>query len=74
VNSPPPKPEVILTNFFAEPTVLLVPITSRVHAEIKITVNSMPNNYYKKKVLKQNLEINTQVTRCQNYPLYFSAH
>ena len=28
-NSPPPKPEVILTNFFAEPTVLLVPITSR---------------------------------------------
>jgi hypothetical protein len=30
VNSPPPKPEVIRTNFFAEPTVLLVPITSRV--------------------------------------------
>jgi hypothetical protein len=29
VNSPPPKPEIILTNFFAEPTVLLVPITSR---------------------------------------------
>jgi hypothetical protein len=29
VNSPPPTPEVILTNFFAEPTVLLVPITSR---------------------------------------------
>jgi hypothetical protein len=29
VNSPPPKHEVILTNFFAEPTVLLVPITSR---------------------------------------------
>jgi hypothetical protein len=28
----PPKPEVILTNFFAEPTVLLVPITSRDHA------------------------------------------
>ena len=28
MNSPPPKPEVILTNFFAEPTVLLVPITS----------------------------------------------
>jgi hypothetical protein len=24
-----PKPEVILTNFFAEPTVLLVSITSR---------------------------------------------
>jgi hypothetical protein len=31
MNSPPPKPEVILTNFFAEPTVVLVPITSRVH-------------------------------------------
>jgi hypothetical protein len=31
-NSPPPKPEVILTNFFAEPTVLLVPITSRDNA------------------------------------------
>jgi len=30
VNYPPPKPEVILMNFFAEPTVLLVPITSRV--------------------------------------------
>jgi hypothetical protein len=29
VNSPPPKLEVTLTNFFAEPTVLLVPITSR---------------------------------------------
>jgi hypothetical protein len=29
MNSPPPKPEVTLTNFFAEPTVLLVPITSR---------------------------------------------
>jgi hypothetical protein len=29
MNSPPPKPEVILTNFFAEPIVLLVPITSR---------------------------------------------
>jgi hypothetical protein len=31
VNSPPPKQEVILTNFFAKPTVLLVPITSRVY-------------------------------------------
>ena len=29
MNSPPPKPEVILTYFFAEPTVLLVPITNR---------------------------------------------
>ena len=32
----------------------------------------MPNNDYKKG-LKENLEINTQVTRCQNYPLYFLA-
>ena len=29
VGSPPPGPEVVLTNFFAEPTVLLVPIASR---------------------------------------------
>ena len=29
MNSSPPKPEVILTNFFAEPTVLHVRITSR---------------------------------------------
>jgi hypothetical protein len=36
VNSPPPKPEVILTNFFAEPTVLLVPITSRVRVITKL--------------------------------------
>jgi len=34
VNSPPPKPEVILTNFFAEPTVLLVPITSRANTKV----------------------------------------
>ena len=27
-----------------------------------------------KKGLKQNLAINTQVTRYQYYPLYFSAH
>jgi hypothetical protein len=47
--------------------------SGHLHAEIKITVNSMPNNVLKKG-LKQNLEINTQVTRCQNYPLYFSAH
>ena len=31
MNSPPPKAEDIRTNFFAEPTVLLVPITSRVY-------------------------------------------
>jgi hypothetical protein len=37
VNSPPPKPEVILTNFFAEPTVLLVPITSHDIVIIRIT-------------------------------------
>jgi hypothetical protein len=36
VNSPPPKPEVILTNFFAEPTVLLVPITSRAYRTSQI--------------------------------------
>jgi hypothetical protein len=36
VNSPPPKPEVILMNFFAEPTVLLVPITSRVRMIVKV--------------------------------------
>jgi hypothetical protein len=35
VNSPPPKLEVILTNFFAEPTVLLVPITSRGRAILR---------------------------------------
>ena len=27
-----------------------------------------------KKGLKENLEINTQVTLCQHYPLYFLAH
>ena len=27
-----------------------------------------------KKGLKQNLEINTQVTRCQNYPLYIPVY
>jgi hypothetical protein len=36
VNPPPPKPEVILTNFFAEPTVLLVPITSREYFKNKM--------------------------------------
>jgi hypothetical protein len=39
VNSPPPKQEVILTNFFAEPTVLLVPITSRVGAKKIIIIS-----------------------------------
>jgi hypothetical protein len=29
-------PEVIHTNFFAEPTVLLVPITSRAYVHLKI--------------------------------------
>jgi hypothetical protein len=38
VNSPPQKPEVILTNFFAEPTVLLVPITSRVMVKFRIFI------------------------------------
>jgi hypothetical protein len=34
------------------------------------------NNYgfESQKGLKQNPEINTQVTCCQNYPVYFSAH
>jgi hypothetical protein len=40
VNSPPPKPEVILTNFFAEPTVLLVPITSRVLLKERIKLHN----------------------------------
>jgi hypothetical protein len=39
VNSPPPKPEVILTNFFAEPTVLLVPITSREQVDFIVEFN-----------------------------------
>ena len=38
MNSPPPKPEAILTNFFAEPTVLLVPITSRVYVILEYRV------------------------------------
>jgi hypothetical protein len=38
VNSPAPKPEVILTNFFAEPTVLLVPIISRAFAQFLIII------------------------------------
>jgi hypothetical protein len=41
VNSPPPKPEVILTNFFAEPTVLLVPITSREGVSFKKTMKTI---------------------------------
>ena len=43
MNSPPPKPEVILTNFFAEPTVLLVPITSRVMMKGKTGVSLLAN-------------------------------
>ena len=39
VNSPPPKPEVILTNFFAEPIVLLVPITSRAYTRAQALVS-----------------------------------
>jgi hypothetical protein len=41
VNSPPPKPEVILTNFFAEPTVLLVPITSRDTMIVHLKTNNL---------------------------------
>jgi hypothetical protein len=44
VNSPPPKPEVILTNFFAEPTVLLVPITSRAGVRFYISITNVNNN------------------------------
>ena len=31
------------------------------------------SGFESQKGLKQNLEINTQDTRCQNYPLYFSS-
>jgi 16S rRNA G527 N7-methylase RsmG len=44
VNSLPPKPEVILTNFFAEPTVLLVRITSRAlyyHNDVILYIHSV---------------------------------
>jgi hypothetical protein len=53
LNSPPPKPEVILTNFFAEPTVLLVPITSRDNVKTEDTV--CPNFSPKKAVLQNYL-------------------
>ena len=43
VNSHPPKPEVILANFFAEPTVLLVPITSR---EVRIRISSISYDFW----------------------------
>ena len=38
VGSPPPGPEVVLTNFFAEPAVLLVPIASRAIILLNILV------------------------------------
>jgi hypothetical protein len=44
VNSPPPKPETILTNFFAEPTVLLVPITSRDKFINQLVVETLEGN------------------------------
>jgi hypothetical protein len=53
VNSPPPKPEVILTNFFAEPTVLLVPITSRDYVAKKIK-NKKQNTKKNKKQKNKN--------------------
>jgi hypothetical protein len=46
MNSPPPKPEVILTNFFAEPTVLLVPITSREITILRFRFSSRLSNKY----------------------------
>jgi hypothetical protein len=42
VNSPPPKSKFILANFFAELTVLLVPITSRVYKKTKA---KKPNHF-----------------------------
>ena len=53
MNSPPPKPEVILTNFFAEPTVLLVPITSRGSAVYK---KRMTHNKFLKDKRNKNWE------------------
>jgi hypothetical protein len=50
VNSPPPKPEVILTNFFAEPTVLLVPITSRAMGKCSNAFFSETTNMIKAKL------------------------
>jgi hypothetical protein len=46
VNSPPPKPEVILTNFFTESTVLLVPITSRASANTIVDGKLIENLYF----------------------------
>jgi hypothetical protein len=51
VNSPPPKPEVILTNFFAEPTILLVPITSRVLDNFQ-----NPDSFRKDRIINQGVE------------------
>jgi hypothetical protein len=56
VNSPPPKPEVILTNFFAEPTVLLVPITSRVLAIINLMLSRLEMCSIRTDLLKQENE------------------
>ena len=52
VNSPLPTPEVILTNFSAEPTVLLVPITSRDKKKIVAAENT---NTEHKQSKKQNI-------------------
>jgi hypothetical protein len=62
VNSPPPKPEVILTNFFAEPTVLLVPITSRVKTKMKVNLGTRCS-------LKMSKNMNKRAT--ENYILKF---
>jgi hypothetical protein len=65
VNSPPPKPEVILTNFFAVPTVLLVPITSRV---IRIS------NYYGYRHNKRSNEVkNSALYNAEGQILLFSS-
>ena len=65
VNSPPPKPEVILTNFFAEPTVLLMPIASRElhsHPEIYIIKKTKLSNRRFKPLASQH-GVQQQVSR-----------
>jgi hypothetical protein len=67
VNSPPPKPEVILTNLFAEPTVLLVPITSR-----EYILNESRNNVWY--VLDMTSLILVLSKKCSRFPLRQKQH
>jgi hypothetical protein len=62
VNSPPPKPEVILTNFFAEPTVLLVPITSREWPKEKVQKDKQGSTKH----------IQQEMCASQNMPVYIN--